>query len=83
MLFGAYTTSGVYCYSSPVSSRVGTVTNISDLEVSVKTHWYTPASEAANVKERVLVRRPLVSGVLVGVRTAGSSSFSHCTCGAV
>ena len=64
MLFGAIT-SGVYC--SPVSSRVGTATNISELEVSVKTHWYTPASEAVNVKERVLVRRPLVPGVLVGV----------------
>ena len=135
MLFGGYTISGVYCYSSPVSSRVETVTNISELEVSVKTHWYTPASEAANVKERVLVRRPystalyfvlghyspvssrvgtvaniselevsekthwytpaseaanvkdrvlvrrpLVPGILVGVRITGSPSFSHCTC---
>ena len=50
---------------SPVSTRVGVLTNISELSGSVKTHWYTPASEAANVKERAEVRRPLVPAVLV------------------
>ena len=44
----------------------------------MKTHWYTPASDVVNVKERVLLRL-LESVLLVGVVLAGNPSFNHCT----
>ena len=64
-----------------MSSRIGSVINTSERIVSVKTTWYTPASDAANVKKREVVRRPLVPGVLVGVILIGIPSFSHSTDG--
>ena len=66
-----------------MSSRMGLATNTSEREVSVKTTWYTPASDSANAKERVVVTLPSVSGVLVGDGVTGTPSFNHVTVGAV
>ena len=64
-----------------MSSRMGSVINSSERTVSLKTTWYTPASDAANMNKREVVRRPLVPGVLVGVILVGIPSFSHSTDG--
>ena len=67
-----------------MSRRMGSVTNTSERVVSVKTHWYTPASDSANVKERVVFRLPtVVPARLVGVVLAGIPSFNHTTVGVV
>ena len=68
----------------PVSSRMGCGRNTSERTVSVKMHWYTPASDELNIKVRTDSRLPLFPGsVLVGVVLIGTPSFSHVTVGGV
>ena len=61
----------------PVSNRMGSVRNNSERSVSLKTTWYTPASDAVNVEEIEVVSRPLVPSRLVGVNLIGCPSLSH------
>jgi hypothetical protein len=60
---------------------MGSATNTSEREVSVKTHWYTPASDSSNVKERVVLRAPLPPTVFMGVLLTGTPSCNHVTVG--
>ena len=45
--------------------------------MSLKTTWYTPASDSVNVEEIEVVSRPLVPSRLVGVNLIGLPSLSH------
>jgi hypothetical protein len=62
---------------------MGSATYTSEREVSLKTHWYTPASDSSNMKERVVLRPPLTPTVFMGVSLTGTPSFNHVTVGGV